>query len=209
VGKIAKGQQKNSMASFDFSFPVINAGTAFVFGSWACIANGSGGFYSHLINPTSTKTPRQKQLGKITSAKILLPGIAKEIENLSLSDPTPTCFPFGLRYSAMSYSALFHQRDRTGTQTRTPPLFDSYLDSDDDFDFDSDSLGCWNLTILATTQSRVVYWKDSEPTSAPNNTRIVACLRDLPYQSGRPLSPVRGEEIGDTALVDYSTTHST
>ena len=37
----------------------------------------------------------------------------------------------------------------------------------------------------------------------------MACLRDLPYQSGRPLSPVRGEEIGDTALVNYSTTHLT
>ena len=37
----------------------------------------------------------------------------------------------------------------------------------------------------------------------------MACQRDLPYQSGRPPSPVRGEEIGDTALVDYSTTHST
>ena len=28
-------------------------------------------------------------------------------------------------------------------------------------------------------------------------------------QSSRPFSLVRGEEIGDTALVDYSTTHST
>ena len=37
----------------------------------------------------------------------------------------------------------------------------------------------------------------------------MAYLRDLPYQSGRPLSPIKGEEIGDTALVDYSTTHST
>ena len=33
----------------------------------------------------------------------------------------------------------------------------------------------------------------------------MACLR----QSSRPFSPIRGEEIGDTALVDYSTTHST
>jgi hypothetical protein len=31
----------------------------------------------------------------------------------------------------------------------------------------------------------------------------------LSYQPGRPLSPIRGEEVGDTALVDYSTTHST
>ena len=37
----------------------------------------------------------------------------------------------------------------------------------------------------------------------------MAFLRDLPYQLGRPLSPVRGEEIGDTALVNYSTTHLT
>ena len=207
MGPLAKDQQKNLMASFEFSSPAIDAGTTFIFGSWVCITNGSGGLSSHLINPASTKTPRREQLGEITFAEILLPGIAKEIENLSLSDPTPTHFPFGLRNSAASYSALFHQKDRTGT--RTPPLLDSYPDSDDDFDFDSDLLGCRNLTILATPQSRVVYWRDSELTSAPRNTRTVACLRDLPYQSGRPLSPIRGEEIGDTALVDYSTTHST
>jgi hypothetical protein len=65
------------------------------------------------------------------------------------------------------------------------------------------------LTILAMPQRRVVYWKDSELAGALNNAQVVACLHDLPYQSGRPLSPVRGEEIGDTALVDYSTTHST
>ena len=119
VGLIAKGQQKNSMASFDFSFPAIDAGTTFVFGSWVCITDGSGSFSSHLINPTSVRTPRLEQLGEITSTKILLPGIAKEIESLSLSDPTPTRFPFGLRNSAMLYSALFHRRDRTWT--RTPP----------------------------------------------------------------------------------------
>ena len=139
--------------------------------------------------------------------EILLLGIAKEIENLSLSDSTPTRFPFGLKNSAMSYSALSRQWDRTGT--RIPPLFDSYPDSDDDSDLDSDSPDRQGLSILATPQNRVVFWKDSEPADDTNNARLVACLRDLPYQRGRPLSPVRGEEIGDTALVDYSTTHST
>ena len=143
------------MASFAFGFPLINAGTSFIFGSWVCVANGSGGFSSHLINPTNTRAPQQEQFGRTTSAEILLPGTAKEIENLSLSDLTPTRFSFGLRNSAASYSALFHQKNWTGT--RTPPLFDSYPDSDDDFDFDSDLLGCRNLTILATLQSRVVY----------------------------------------------------
>ena len=178
-----------------------------MFGSWVCIANGSGGFLSHLVNPASTETPRREQLGEITSAEILLRRIAKGIENLSFSDSTPTRFPFGLKNSAMSYSALSRQRDRT--RTRIPPLFDSYPDSDDDFDLDSDSLDCQSLTIMAIPQSRVVFWKNYESTDDVNNARMVACLRDLPYQPGRPLSPVRGEEVGDTALVDYSMTHST
>ena len=104
MGPFAKDHQKDSMASFNFDFPPIDAGTTFVFGSWVCIANGSGGFSSHLINVTSTKAPQQEQLGGITSVEILLPGIVKEIKNLSLLDPTPTRFPFGLKNSAMSYS---------------------------------------------------------------------------------------------------------
>ena len=111
MGHLAKDQQKNSVASFEFSFPAIDAGTTFVFGSWVCIANGSWGFSSHLINPASTETPRQEQLGEITSTEILLPGIAKGIENLSFSDSTPTRFPFGLKNSAMSYLELFRQWD--------------------------------------------------------------------------------------------------
>ena len=105
------------MASFEFSFLAIDAGTTFVFGSWVCIANSSGGFSSHMIDPASTKTPRREQLGEIISAEIILPGIAKEIESLSLSGLTPTRFPFGLKNSAMSYLALSRQWDRIGTQT--------------------------------------------------------------------------------------------
>ena len=107
----------------------------------------------------------------------------------------------------MSYSTL--SRQWNWTWTRTLPPFSSYPDSDDDIDSNSDSLNCQNLTILATPQSRVVFWKNSKSANDINNARLVACLRDLPYQPGRPLSPVRGEEIGDTVLVDYSTTHST
>ena len=41
MGPLAKDQQKNSVASFELSFPAIDAGTTFVFGSWVCIANES------------------------------------------------------------------------------------------------------------------------------------------------------------------------
>ena len=93
------------MASFELNFPAIDAGTTFVFGSWVCVANGLGGFSNHLFNPTSTETSWQEQLGKNTPAEILLPEIPEEIENLSLS------VPFGLRNSAMSYSASLRQED--------------------------------------------------------------------------------------------------
>ena len=128
---------------------------------------------------------------------------------MSLSDTTSTCFPFGLENSAASYSAIFHQKnlDQNSVLTQSAPQFDSYPDSDDNFD--SNLLNCSNLTITATPQSRIVYWKNSKTTGPLNNARLETCLRDLPYQSGRPLSPIEEEGVGDIALVDYSTTHST
>ena len=155
VGHLAKDHQKNSMASFDFSFPAIEAGTTFVFGSWACIADGSGGFSSHLINPARTKMLQQEQLGETASVEILLPEIAEEIKSLSLSGTTSTRFPLELGNSTASYSAILHRKNVI--RTRTAPQFDSYPDSDDDFDPDSDLLNCPNLTILATPQSQIIY----------------------------------------------------
>ena len=139
------------MASFDFSFPAINVGTTFIFGLWVCIVDGSGGFSSHQIDPASTKTLRQEQLGETASTEILLPEIAEEIKSLSLSGTTSTRFPLELGNSTASYSAILHRKNLI--RTRTAPQFDSYPDSDDDFDPDSDLLNYLNLTILATPQS--------------------------------------------------------
>ena len=125
------------MASFDFSFPAIEAGTTFILGSWVCVAKGSGGFSSRLVNPTSTKAPQQEQLGEITSTEILLPEIAREVKNLSLSDTTSALLPFGLGNSTASFTALLQ---KNMIRTRTAPWFDSYPDS-------------LNLTILAMPQS--------------------------------------------------------
>ena len=137
------------MVSFDFGFPAIDAGTTFVFGSWFCIADGSGGFSSHLIGSASTKMLLQERLGETTSAEILLPEIAEEIESLSLSDKTSTRFPLELENSAASYFGILHRKnlDQNSVSTRTAPQFD----------FDLDSLNFPSLTIMATPQSRVVY----------------------------------------------------
>ena len=44
------------MASPKFNSNVPKEGTTFVFGSWDYTANGSGGFDSHLTNPSEKKT---------------------------------------------------------------------------------------------------------------------------------------------------------
>ena len=44
------------MASFDFDFPAISAGTTLVFGSWSDTTNGSGGLASDLIDTADVKT---------------------------------------------------------------------------------------------------------------------------------------------------------
>jgi hypothetical protein len=60
VGVFIKHQPENSMASFKFTSAVLDEGTTLVFGSWICIANGLGGFNSHLVDfgklETSTST---------------------------------------------------------------------------------------------------------------------------------------------------------
>ena len=40
-------------------------GTTFVFGSWACTADGTGGFSSHLVTPNLPKSKTRSQLADI------------------------------------------------------------------------------------------------------------------------------------------------
>jgi hypothetical protein len=51
VGVLIEHPPENSMASLNFTSPVLDEGTMFNFGSWVCIANGSGGFNNHVANP--------------------------------------------------------------------------------------------------------------------------------------------------------------
>jgi hypothetical protein len=38
------------MASFSFTSTMLDEHTTFIFGSWICITNGSGGFNGHLAD---------------------------------------------------------------------------------------------------------------------------------------------------------------
>ena len=59
-------------------------GATFVFGSWVCVANGSGGFDNHLINPPTLKATSSENSNKLAGSDdhgvMLLPNLAKEIE---------------------------------------------------------------------------------------------------------------------------------
>ena len=68
-------------------------GTTLVFGSWACTADGSGGFSSHLVMPNSPK-PKATQLDDIRETvdidenRVLLELSSDNAENMS--PPTRT-----------------------------------------------------------------------------------------------------------------------
>ena len=72
------------MATFAFSTMAPPQGATFIFGSWVCIANGSGGFDSHLTNIPTLKATSSESSNKLAGSGdhgvMLLPDLAKEIE---------------------------------------------------------------------------------------------------------------------------------
>jgi hypothetical protein len=72
---------KNSMASFNFTSVVLDEGTTFIFGSWICIINGSGGFNNHLANsrvPGTSSSTQSSDLDEFVDNlnELLLPDLA-------------------------------------------------------------------------------------------------------------------------------------
>ena len=53
------------MATFAFSTMTPPRGVTFIFGSWVCIANGSGGFDSHLTNSPTLKITKSGDPNKL------------------------------------------------------------------------------------------------------------------------------------------------
>ena len=72
------------MATFAFSTMTPPRGATFIFGSWVCVANGSGGFDSHLTNSPMPKSSTSEDSNKLARSHdrgvMLLPDLAKEIE---------------------------------------------------------------------------------------------------------------------------------
>jgi hypothetical protein len=87
--------------SFCLTSTILDEGTTFIFGSWICIADSSGGFNGHLGNSrkleASTPT-RCSDLDKFVDSlnELLQPDHAGEIETTSIFYATSTCTALGL-----------------------------------------------------------------------------------------------------------------
>jgi hypothetical protein len=73
------------MVPFNFTSVVPEKGTTFTFGSRVCIANGSSGFNSHLVNPRGAEVPattRRSDLDEFVDNldEMMLPDLARELE---------------------------------------------------------------------------------------------------------------------------------
>jgi hypothetical protein len=95
VGVFIEHPSENSMASFNFTSAVLDEGTTLIFGSWIYIANGLGGFNSHLANSkeqeTFSSTPSSDLDEFIDNLDdLLLPNLAQQIKKMSVFDATST-----------------------------------------------------------------------------------------------------------------------
>jgi hypothetical protein len=94
VGALIDDPPEDSMASLKFACPVLEEGTTFIFGSWVCIANSSGGFNSHLANTqepeASTPTSTIGSDNFLDNLNEMLPYLARELEVESIPGTTPT-----------------------------------------------------------------------------------------------------------------------
>jgi hypothetical protein len=74
---------------------VLDEGTTFVFGSWVCIANGTGSFRRHLVddmNPEASAASQRSGLDEFIDNlnEMLLPDLARKIEKESVFNVTST-----------------------------------------------------------------------------------------------------------------------
>jgi hypothetical protein len=86
---------ENSMALFSFTSTVLDEGTMFIFGSWICVANGSGGFNSHLANSRKLEASAANECSHLDEFidnrdELLLLDLAGEIERMFVFDTTST-----------------------------------------------------------------------------------------------------------------------
>jgi hypothetical protein len=145
---------ENSIASLSFTSNVLDEGKTFIFGSWICIANGLGGFISHLVDSRKPEAPAATRRCNLDSFiddldELMLPDPSRQIEKTSVFDVTSSCIAPGLLRSDSNRSEkasrskslpgleedldrLFKIQDEGATVRRGPPVLDYDSDSNEE-----------------------------------------------------------------------------
>jgi hypothetical protein len=129
------------MTTFAFSTMAFPQGGTFVFGSWICVANGSGGFDSHLTNPIEPEAISTESCNAIAGSDdhgdMLFPDLAKEIEQKLNDKPSSTrtqidFSPSPTRVETLFARPIFGLRNASSAYQRMiKSLYTSYEDSSD------------------------------------------------------------------------------
>ena len=101
------------MATFAFSTTTPPRGATFIFGSWVCVANGSGGFDSHLTNSPTPKSSTSEDSNKLARSHdrgvMLLSDLAKEIESKLENNSSSTRTQIDLKSKSTRIGTLIAQ----------------------------------------------------------------------------------------------------
>jgi hypothetical protein len=215
---------------------VLREGTIFLFGSWLCIADGSGGFSSFLVYSASTSTTSPAgspeasgeladQLGNLGIADPISSQVAN-VEPKLVSGPSETHIPgvdFGLCDSARISPAEHH----SGLTKNLP---DSKVIPDNKTSAHPEAQSKVNpststtqgnlgkaekvpglpeglgLFLMTTPEGEIIYCTSSEYYS--RSCRVNIIIDGLPYQSGRPVFERTILQIGDATSLSSTRTLS-
>jgi hypothetical protein len=79
VGVFTASPLENLMASLSCTSTMLDEGTTFIFSSWICVANGLGGFNSHLVDSRNSDLD-----------ELLLPNLVWQVEKISVFNAIST-----------------------------------------------------------------------------------------------------------------------
>ena len=112
-------------------------GATFIFGSWVCVTNGSGGFDSHLTNSPTPKISTSEDSNKIARSHdrdvMFLPDLAKEIESKLEDDSSSTRTQIDLKLKSTRIGTLLAQpvfglRNSSAYKQMIKSIYESSLD---------------------------------------------------------------------------------
>ena len=173
------------------------------------MADGQGGFHSHLANPVGSEVNSSTSSDDVAK----LADHFSEIQLSNLLEKQPSDCDAIINDQRDSESETLFDLEKASdnlltanaTEPWEAPIYDEYPDNEL-----ISVIGQYlDLTIASISQARFVYWKGMKPSKLlKRNERLVAYIPELPYQEGSHLSLILEEGTGDTEPATYYSNES-